>query len=62
MKKFEDLANDVKKELLEAVKNDPYDLNVKTLYKNIYSSSGSMEMIATIFEVSTTLVARIKKS
>jgi len=60
MKKFEDLADDVKKELIEAVKSDLYDLNAKTLYKNIYSSSGSITTIAKIFEVKASLVHKIK--
>ena len=60
MKKFEDLDEILKKELVKIVKKDPFGLNPATLYMNIYSSSGPITTIAEIFDVKASLIRKIK--
>ena len=60
MKKFEDLNEKLKQEIEDIVKEDPFGLNAETLYKNIYNSSGPVEVLAELFNVSTMLVYKIR--
>jgi hypothetical protein len=60
MKNYEDLE-EIKQELEAISDNDPYGLSPKTLYKNILHSTGDDEALSRIFEVSLSLVKRIKQ-
>jgi len=60
MKRFEDLDERLKLELEEAVKSDNYGLEAKTLYQNIYNSTGLITTLAEIFDVKVSVVRKIK--
>lgn len=60
MKKYEDLDEGLKFELEEAVLSDKYGLEAKTLYKNIYTSTGPITTLVEIFDVKASVVQRIK--
>jgi len=62
MKKFEDLDEGLKQELEQVVLSDRYGLEAKTLYQNIFTSTGPITTLAQIFEVSASIVRRIKAS
>ena len=62
MKDYEDLEEELKKRIKEICDLDPYGLNPQTLYRNIYTSSGSYIELAKIFEVMPSLVRAIKES
>ena len=58
---YDDLDTNIKNWLEEIVSSDPYGLNPKTLYKNIYSSSGDDKTLAKIFAVPIGLIRVIKE-
>ena len=60
MKKFEDLEEGLKQELEQVVLSDRFGLQAKTLYRNIYNSSGAITVLAVIFEVKASVVRKIK--
>jgi len=62
MKEFEEIDENLKKEIQSVCDSDPYGLSPQTLYGNIYRSSGSDETLAKIFEVSPSLIRAIKES
>ncbi len=62
MKKYEDLDEQLKLELEEIVKNDPYGLLPQTLYRNIFNSTGSITKLSEIFDVKATVIRKIKSS
>lgn len=62
MKKFEDLSKELQEQIEDICDLDPYGLSPKTLYKNVYNSSGSYEKLAEIFEIMPSLVKKIKES
>jgi hypothetical protein len=62
MKKYEDLDEQLKLELEEIVKSDPYGLLPQTLYKNIFHSTGPITTLAEIFDVKASVVRKIKSS
>lgn len=62
MKKYEDLDTQLKLELEEIVLSDRYGLRAETLYKNIFNSTGPITTLAQIFEVSASVVRKIKAS
>ncbi len=62
MRCYEDLDKGIKQELEQAVLSDRYGLEAKTLYQNIYNSSGAITTLAEIFEVKASIVRKIKSS
>ncbi|QOY50918.1 hypothetical protein [Candidatus Sulfurimonas baltica] len=62
MKDYEDLPRELKSKIEEICELDPYGLSSKTLYTNVYNSSGSYEKLSTIFEIMPSLVKAIKES
>ena len=62
MKKFEELPKELQIQIEDICDLDPYGLSPNTLYKNIYTSSGSYAKLAEIFEVMPSLVKAIKES
>lgn len=60
MKKYENLDEGLKLELEKAVKSDNYGLEAKTLYQNIFTSTGPIETLAKIFDVKVSVVRKIK--
>ena len=62
MKEFEEIDESLKEEIQSVCDFDPYGLSPKTLYRNIYHSSGSYETLAKIFEVSPQMIRAIKES
>ena len=62
MREFEDLPRELKQKIQEICDLDPYGLSPNTLYKNIYTSSGSYVKLAEIFEVMPSLVKAIKEN
>jgi len=55
------LDEQLKRDLEEAVKLDRYNLKAETLYKNIYNSSGPITTLAEIFKVKASVVRKIKR-
>jgi len=62
MKEFEDLPKELQIQIEDISDLDPYGLSPKTLYKNVYNSTGSYEQLANIFEIMPSLVKAIKES
>ena len=62
MKSYDELDDSIRLELEEEIKNDLYRLEAKTLYKNIYNSTGPNTTLAEIFDVRASLVEKIKNS
>ena len=62
MTKYDDLSGALKDRLEAVCEADPYGLNPKNFYKNIYHSSGSDEQLARIFEIVPSLVREVKES
>ena len=62
MRDYEELDEGLKKKLEQVCESDPFGLSPKTIYRNIYRSTGSYETIAKIFEVMPSLVKAIKES
>lgn len=61
MRAYEELEEDIKRQLEQIADNDPYGLSPKTLYNNILFSTGDNEALSKIFEVPLSLVIRIKE-
>ena len=61
MKEFKELPQELQTEIQIVCDSDPYGLNPRTLYKNIFYSTESIETIAKIFEVMPLLVKNIKE-
>jgi len=59
---YDSLQKKLKEEIQSVCDNDIYGLSPKTLYCNIYRSSGSDETLAKIFEVSPQMIRAIKES
>jgi len=62
MRDYEDLEEELKREIEEICKLDPYGLSPNTLYRNVYASSGSYQQLSKLFEISPLLVKAIKES
>ena len=58
---YEHIPYEIKEQLELICLYDPYGLNPRTLFYNIYSSSGSYEKLAKIYDVPLSLVRRIKE-
>lgn len=61
MKKFKELEESLQNELIVICKDDPYNLNPEFLYMNIFNSSGNIQTLSKVFEVSELLINRIKE-
>lgn len=61
MKKFKELEESLQNELIDICKDDPYNLNPEFLYMNIFNSSGNIQTLLKVFEVSEILIDRIKE-
>ena len=61
MKKFKELEESLQNELIDICKDDPYNLNPEFLYMNIFNSSGNIQTLSKVFEVSELLINRIKE-
>jgi len=61
--KYEDLPEDIKSELEDIAKTDPYGLNPKTLYTNIIGSlkHSSVKSVQKIMEIPISLITKIDK-
>ena len=62
MKEYNELQKELKAKIEEICELDPYGLSPRTLYSNIYHSSGSYVELANIFDVMPSLVKEIKES
>ena len=61
MKKFEELDKPLQNQIIDICKDDPYNLNPKTLYRNIFNSKGDIQTLSKVFEVPETLIINIKE-
>jgi len=62
MKEYNELQKELKEKIEEICELDQYGLSPRTLYANIYHSSGSYVELANIFDVMPSLVKEIKES
>ncbi|WP_122893897.1 hypothetical protein [Arcobacter peruensis] len=58
---FEELDKSLQKQIIDICKDDPYNLNPKSLYKNILNSSGNLQTLSKMFEVPELLIIKIKE-
>ena len=61
MKKFEELEQSLQNQIIDICNDDPYGLNPKFLYMNIYNSTGNTQTLSKVFEVPETLIIEIKE-
>ena len=61
MKKFEELEQSLQNQIIDICKDDPYNLNPRFLYMNIFNSTGHTQTLSKVFEVSETLIIKIKE-
>jgi hypothetical protein len=61
MKKFEELDQSLQNQIIDVCKDDPYNLNPRFLYMNIYNSNGHTQTLSKVFEVPETLIIKIKE-
>ena len=61
MKKFEELEQSLQNQIIDICEADPYGLNPKFLYMNIYNSTGNTQTLSKVFEVAETLIIKIKE-
>ena len=61
MKKFEELEQSLQNQIIDICKDDPYNLNPRFLYMNIYNSTGNTQTLSKMFEVPETLIIKIKE-
>lgn len=57
---FEDLETSLQKQIINICEDDPYNLDPKTLYRNIFNSKGDIQTLSKVFEVSELLIIQIK--
>lgn len=48
---FEELEISLQKQIIDICEDDPYNLNPKTLYRNIFNSKGDIQTLSKVFEV-----------
>ncbi len=58
---FEDLETSLQKQIIDICEDDPYNLNPKTLYRNIFNSKGDIQTLSKVFEVAELLIIQIKE-
>lgn len=61
MKKYDELSDDLKNDLIEVCKEDAYGLKPEFLYKNIFGSNGDIQTLAELFAVSEQLIIKIRE-
>ena len=61
MKDFTKLDESLQKQIIDICKDDPYNLNPRFLYKNIFNSTGNTQTLAKVFEVPEILIIKIKE-
>ena len=61
MKKFEELEQSLQNQIIDICKDDPYNLNPRFLYMNIFNSTGNTQTLSKVFEVPETLIIKIKE-
>ena len=61
MKKFEELDQSLQNQIIDICNNDPYGLNPRFLYMNIYNSTGHTQTLSRVFEVPEGLIIKIKE-
>lgn len=61
MKKFEELDELLQNQIIDICKDDPYNLNPRFLYMNIFNSTGNIQTLSKVFEVPETLIIKIKE-
>ena len=58
---FEELEISLQKQIIDICEDDPYNLNPKTLYRNIFNSKGDIQTLSKVFEVPEALIIKIKE-
>ena len=58
---FEELEISLQKQIIDICEDDPYNLNPKTLYRNIFNSKGDIQTLSKVFEVPELLIIHIKE-
>ena len=58
---FEDLETSLQKQIIDICEDDPYNLDPKTLYRNIFNSKGNIQTLSKVFEVPELLIIEIKE-
>ncbi|MGJ0353379.1 hypothetical protein NG783_08790 [Aliarcobacter cryaerophilus] len=58
---FEELEISLQKQIIDICEDDPYNLNPKTLYRNIFNSKGDIQTLSKVFEVQELLIIQIKE-
>lgn len=48
---FEDLKISLQKQIIDICEDDEYNLDPKTLYRNIFNSKGDIQTLSKVFEV-----------
>ena len=61
MKKFEELDQSLQNQIIDICKDDPYNLNPRFLYMNIFNSTGHTQTLSKVFEVPEALIIKIKE-
>lgn len=61
MKKFEELDKPLQNQIIDICKDDPYNLNPEFLYMNIFNSTGNIQTLSKVFEVTEQLIIKIKE-
>lgn len=61
MKKYDELSDSLKNEIIEVCKEDEYGLRPEFLYKNIFGSTGEVRTLAKMFVVSESLILQIRE-
>ncbi len=58
---FEDLETSLQKQIIDICEDDEYNLDPKTLYRNIFNSKGDIQTLSKVFEVAELLIIQIKE-
>ena len=58
---FEELEISLQKQIIDICEDDPYNLNPKTLYRNIFNSKGDIQTLSKVFEVPELLIIQNKE-
>ena len=58
---FEELEISLQKQIIDICEDDPYNLDPKTLYRNIFNNKGDIQTLLKVFEVSELLIIEIKE-
>ncbi|WNL30180.1 hypothetical protein [Aliarcobacter cryaerophilus] len=58
---FEELEISLQKQIIDICEDDQYNLDPKTLYRNIFNSKGDIQTLSKVFEVPELLIIEIKE-